>query len=141
MRSPHADDSADELRADVAASNLPRNLAAQREGDADGRIEMSTPTGSECQYQDREDRAGRQRIVQLFLRSTGKRVPSRALAATRHKRDIRAESSEKSKDGMSICMARHYPRVDREATALSGSGRLTTGRATKSRRCRLFDDH
>jgi hypothetical protein len=84
MRSPHADDSADELRADVAASNLPRNLAAQREGDADGRIEMSTPTGSECQYQDREDRAGRQRIVQLFLRSTGKRVPSRALAATRH---------------------------------------------------------
>jgi hypothetical protein len=78
MRSPHADDSADELRADVAASNLPRNLAAQREGDADGRIEMSTPTGSECQYQDREDRAGRQRIVQLFLRSTGKRVPSRA---------------------------------------------------------------
>jgi hypothetical protein len=101
MRSPHADDSTDELRADVAASNLPRNLAAQREGDADGRIEMSTPTGSECQYQDREDRAGRQRIVQLFPRSTGKRVPRRALAATRHKRDIRAESSEKSKDGMS----------------------------------------
>jgi hypothetical protein len=64
MRHPHAGDRAGDLRGDVHAGDRPRQLAAQRESKAHGRIEMRAGQRPEGQDQNHENGPGRQGVTQ-----------------------------------------------------------------------------
>jgi hypothetical protein len=59
----HAADAAEHLRDHVDDRDRPSEVAAQRKGEANGRIEMRAGERTEYKDQHRENAAGRQRVA------------------------------------------------------------------------------
>ncbi len=91
VRRPYPNDAAGNLGRDVERRDAGRQLAAPREGEAYGRIEVCARHRPEGQDQDGEDRAGRDRVAKERQRA----VPARELQS----HDARANDGREEEGG------------------------------------------